>query len=1439
MWSLAELSVVGMTCGKCEVLITQALQELSAVAVRDIQISRSSNQVRFQWNREAPELSQERIVAALQSLVNGKFRVERFIPDTHQLSATAPLIDVKSPPAMAKPLESHKIVISPKKPLLGDLEDEDPEQRLQATIQILGMTCQSCVKNIETNIAQKPGIWGVEVDLSGQRGQFDYNPALTSPDLIVEQIQDMGFEASLNFNGNANSRTGVLLVEGMTCQSCVKSIEAKMGEMRGIRTISVNLETKLATVEFEESLNVGVIAEHISDMGFNAQALQSEAIGIDGMTCMSCVKSIEGKMIELRGVHAVNVDLNAKLGSFIFDPDIISVPQLSEAIEDMGFDTQVRAGAAGVKTSAPPPGLKPPTQTSSRAIQLDYEKCYLRIQGMTCGSCVAAIEKHVKKIRGVHNVLVALMAAKAEIDYDPAQILPQQIANSITDLGFVSEIIENDLGSGDVELEIEGMTCSSCVHLIESTLLKKDGILSASVALATQRGKFKFDQSILGELGFFGRGLPFGLGGPRDVIQMIDDMGFSAQLYSRGIDTSANYLSHQAEIRKWRHSFLVSLVFGLPCMIIMMYFMILMNKPGHEHSDGCCVVPGLSLENLLLFILSTPVQAIKHGTTNMDVLVMLATTVSYAYSVAVVIASMAMQESTSPMTFFDTPPMLLLFISLGRWLEHIAKAKTSDALSKLMSLKATEAIIVKVDASMSIVSERKENVDLVHRGDILKVVPGAKIPVDGKIVFGKTLCDESLITGESMPVSKSDGSLVIGGSINQNNMILVEATHIGEDTALSQIVRLVEEAQTSKAPIQQLADKIAGYFVPIVVSCSLLTLGAWAIVGYVDNNLLPVSSMEREGFSNPEITWQFAFRMALTVLAIACPCSLGLATPTAVMVGTGVGASNGILIKGAEPLETAHKVSTVVFDKTGTITHGKPSVASMSVFVEERFLALSRLLAIVGAAESCSEHPLASAIVKYAKTTLGCEIQAKFSHFEAIPGCGLRVKVANVDSMVEASRNSNDLRAFQGHRSAALNHHLPVTLNSALVDYSSMRPRANVIRGPASSEVMGRGEPLVDVGSIITSQEHVVLIGNRKWINEKNFIEIPDDIENKLVAQEQLGRTAILAAIDGVLVSLFGIADTVKPEAHLTVYTLKKMGLEVVLLTGDNKKTAAAIARQAGISRVFAEVLPSHKVSTIKRLQDHGHKVAMVGDGINDSPALAQADIGIAIGTGTDVAVEAADVVLIRDNLLDVVACLELSKKTVRRIWLNFLFASIYNLVGIPIAAGVFSPIGLKLQPWMGSAAMALSSVSVVTSSLLLRLYKKPSMAQLETVEYLKVLHSRNHVLDEDEPLTVHRGDDDYIFKPTSRSSLSRLLQLNSPSQSNYSQNDLRGRHAATPDDSSKLLLTSNPYEAADGVDSNNQHLDDSSKNNSIGKKDHSVCLFIIGEKNETELIVH
>ncbi|KFP19169.1 Copper-transporting ATPase 2, partial [Egretta garzetta] len=1239
-------------------------------------------------------------------------------------------------------------------------------------LRVEGMTCQSCVTNIEGKIRKLHGVAKIKVSLGNQEAIIAYYPYIIQPDDLKSHINNLGYECTIKSKSaplkldvldlgrlqNANPKetpaslesdgvdslvtkrsgttTVTVRIEGMHCKSCVRNIEGNIADLAGIQSIKVSLEHKRAVVQYSpnlitlstlqqaiESLPPGTFKVSLpSGSEVNNGASPSPAllcdlfreplqdttstavIRIDGMTCNSCVQSIEGTISQRQGVQCIAVSLTDRTGTIHYDPAVTNGEELRAAIEDMGFDASVltEPPRQGCASDALPdsPHLDGPNQPSGVAA----EKCFLQITGMTCASCVSTIERNLQKEDGIISVLVALMAGKAEIKYKPESIQPLEIAQLIHNLGFEATIIEDHAETeGNVELLITGMTCASCVHNIESKLMRTNGIFYASVALATCKAHIQFDPEITG---------------PRDIIKTIEEIGFHASVAKRV--PNAHNLDHKREIQQWRKSFLCSLLFGIPVLILMIYMLI----PDGEHHGSMVLeqnlIPGLSILNLLFFVLCTFVQflggwyfyvqaykSLKHKTANMDVLIVLATTIAYVYSCVILMVAIIEKAEKSPVTFFDTPPMLFVFIALGRWLEHIAKSKTSEALAKLISLQATEATVVTLGPDHSIIREEQVAVELVQRGDIVKVVPGGKFPVDGKVIEGSSMADESLITGEAMPVTKKPGSTVIAGSINAHGSVLVNATHVGNDTTLAQIVKLVEEAQMSKAPIQQLADKFSGYFVPFIIIISTVTLIVWITIGFINFDVIQkYFPNQNKHISKAELILRFAFQTSITVLSIACPCSLGLATPTAVMVGTGVAAQNGILIKGGKPLEMAHKIKTVMFDKTGTITCGVPKVMRVLLLGDTAVLPLKKVLVVVGTAEASSEHPLGVAVTKYCKEELGTQSLGYCTNFQAVPGCGISCKVGGVEAvlgMAEEGLNKLDTNRSRDS-SAPLGDNALITLSE-----------------PHGSSA---------------SHTYSVLIGNREWMR-RNGLHIANDVNDAMTDHETKGQTAILVAIDGVLCGMIAIADTVKQEAALAVHTLKNMGIDVVLITGDNRKTAKAIATQVGIKKVFAEVLPSHKVAKVQELQNGRRKVAMVGDGVNDSPALARADVGIAIGTGTDVAIEAADVVLIRNDLLDVVASIHLSKRTVRRIRINLILALIYNLLGIPIAAGVFMPVGLVLQPWMGSAAMAASSVSVVLSSLQLKWQVKP-----DTESYEAQAQGRMKPLTPSQ-ISVHIGMDD------------------------------------------------------------------------------------------------
>ncbi|TYI70423.1 hypothetical protein E1A91_D08G220400v1 [Gossypium mustelinum] len=732
--------------------------------------------------------------------------------------------------------------------------------------------------------------------------------------------------------------------------------------------------------------------------------------------------------------------------------------------------------------------------------------------------------------------------------------------------------------------------------------------------------------------------------GPRNFIKVIDSTG-SSRRFKATIDPEgegAGRESHRKEeIKQYFRSFLWSLIFTTPVFLTSMVFMYI---PGIKHGLDTKVVNMLTIGEVIRWVLSTPVQfiigrrfytgsykALRHGSANMDVLIALGTNAAYFYSVYTVIRA-ASSPDFEGTDFFETSAMLISFILLGKYLEVLAKGKTSEAIAKLMNLAPETAILLSLDEEGNVISEEEIDSRLIQKNDIIKIIPGAKVASDGFVLWGQSHINESMITGEARPVAKRKGDTVIGGTVNENGVLHIKATKVGSESALAQIVRLVESAQMAKAPVQKFADRISKYFVPLVIMLSFSTWLAWFLAGKLHGypeSWIP-SSMD---------SFELALQFGISVMVIACPCALGLATPTAVMVGTGVGASLGVLIKDGQALEGAHKVNCIVFDKTGTLTVGKPVVVNTRLL---KNMVLHEFYELVAATEVNSEHPLTKAIIEYAK---------KFREDEENP----------------AWPEARDFVSITGH----------------------------------------------GVKAIVRNKE--VIVGNKSLMLENNIV-IPIDAQDMLTETESMAQTGILVSIDGEVKGVLAISDPVKPGAQEVISILKSMNVRSIMVTGDNWRTASSIASQFGIETVVAEAKPEQKAEKVKELQAEGYAVAMVGDGINDSPALVAADVGMAIGAGTDIAIEAADIVLMKSNLDDVITAIHLSRKTFSRIRLNYIWALGYNILGIPIAAGALFPsTGFRLPPWIAGAAMAASSVSVVCCSLLLKNYERPK--KLENLE--------------------------------------------------------------------------------------------------------------------------
>ncbi len=815
------------------------------------------------------------------------------------------------------------------------------------------------------------------------------------------------------------------------------------------------------------------------------------------------------------------------------------------------------------------------------------EKKTLSIIGMTCASCARAVERSVSKLDGVDFANVNFATEKLAIEYEETNLNINQIKLAIRKAGY--DIVEED-SYKEIAIPISGMTCASCANAVERALKKLEGINLASVNFASEKAKVVYDSSIVRM---------------SQIKEAIHKAGYEAIDDLNNV-TDYELLRHEKEINTLLVKFVTAIIFAIPLLYITMGHMLHAPLPAFINPDRNPLNFGLTQLILVIPIIAAGYKFYTIGFSklfrldpNMDSLVAVGTSSAFIYSIYSIIEIIMGNNDYRNNLYFETAGVIITLILLGKYFEAVSKGKTSDAIKQLMGLTPKTAIVLQAGKETVI------PIDEVEKGDLILVKPGEKIPVDGEVVEGHTSIDESMLTGESIPVEKNIGHQVIGASINKNGTITVRATKVGKDTALAQIIKLVEDAQGSKAPIAKLADIIAGYFVPIVMSIALLSGLLWFFFGNVGDPLV------------------FSLSIFIAVLVIACPCALGLATPTAIMVGTGKGAEYGILIKSGGALEIAHKIKTVVFDKTGTITKGKPVLTDIITYnnhTEEEILQLA------ASSEKGSEHPLGDAIVGEAEDkniTL-----LKPTHFQAIPGHGIEV------------------------------------------------------------EIIGKQ----------------ILLGNEKLLSERNIV-IPILNESNMLASE--GKTPMFIAIDNQFAGIIAVSDVIKENSKKAIEKLHKMGLTVVMITGDNQKTANAIAKQVGIDRVLAEVLPADKANEVKKLQQEGFKVAMVGDGINDAPALAQADIGIAIGSGTDVAMESADIVLMRSDLMDVSTAIDLSKKTVRNIKQNLFWAFGYNILGIPIAAGALYKLGIpRLDPTIAAAAMAFSSVSVVTNALRLKKYK-------------------------------------------------------------------------------------------------------------------------------------
>ncbi|KAK5074409.1 Cu(2+)-transporting P-type ATPase [Lithohypha guttulata] len=1097
----------------------------------------------------------------------------------------------------------------------------------------------------------------------------------------------------------AHMATTTVKVNGMTCGACTSAVEAGFKDVDGAGAVSISLIMGRAVVHHDPTkLSPQQIAEIIEDRGFDAEvlttdipvtvpqlsrttvpsnpALSTTTLKIEGMTCGACTSSVEAGFKDVAGVKSIVISLLASRAVVEHDAAVIAPEKLAEIIEERGFDAEVLE-----TKQAQPAGITGSVETQQTA---DVYTTTVSIDGMTCGACTSAVEGAFKNKPGVLKFNISLLAGRAVLTHKSQELTPEQIVETVDDAGFDAKLISSEpeglqmQSSSTVQLKIYGLSDATSATEIENLLRAKDGVKSALISLATSRANIRYDPSVTGL---------------RMIVETVENAGYNA-LVADSDDNNAQLesLAKTKEIQEWKQAFITSLSFAIPVFLISMIipmFIPALNFGGIE------IIHGLFMGDVVCCALTVPVQfgigkrfyvsaykSLKHGSPTMDVLVVIGTSAAFFFSCLAVIVAVLIPPHNKPGTFFDTSTMLITFITLGRWIENRAKGQTSKALSNLMNLAPSMATIYEdplyaeklaedwespsspvlekgekstdePQTTNEAAAERTIPTELIEVGDVVLLRPGDKVPADGNVTRGESYVDESMVTGEPVPILKKKGHALIAGTVNGAGRLDFRVTRAGKDTQLSQIVNLVQEAQTSRAPIQRMADLVAGYFVPIIVLLGLITFTAWIILSHALPNPPKIFLAAQSGGKT-----MVCLKLCISVIVFACPCALGLATPTAVMVGTGTASQQGILVKGGAALETATRITHLVFDKTGTLTFGKLKVSRVTIQGSWNVSEEARKVwwTIVGLAESGSEHPIGRSITLQAKEHL------KLAPEDPLPG---------------------QVGAFENR--------------------------------------VGKGiTAQIEVRAVSNSQpeRHDVLIGNASFL-EAQDIDVPSDVKPEN-SKTLAGLTLIYVAIDNKFTGVLGLSDTIKPTAAATITALHRMGISTSLVTGDTYSTALAIAEKVGISTdaIRASVSPGQKHDIVAELQGQGEIVAMVGDGINDSPALATANVGIGLVSGSDIAVEAADIVIMRsDDLLNIPAALCLCRTIFHRIKANLLWACGYNVIGLPFAMGFFLPFGYYMPPLASAIAMMFSSISVTLSSLALRWARRPSWLNEEKLE--------------------------------------------------------------------------------------------------------------------------